>query len=64
MKERLTKALMQSIGNPTIWLSAIYMLVPTDFIPDGIPVVGSIDDVIILCLCMFVCAFLSTPEQK
>lgn len=64
MKERLIKALMQSVGNPTIWLSAIYMLVPTDFIPDGIPVVGSIDDVTVLCLCLFVYSFLSNPEQK
>lgn len=63
MKERLTKALMQSVGNPTIWVSAIYMLVPTDFIPDGIPVAGSIDDIIVLCICMFVYALLDNKSN-
>ena len=59
MKEKLSKALKSSIGNPAVWLSAAYMLFPADVVPDAVPVAGTIDDIAILCICLFGGAFIS-----
>lgn len=40
--ETLKKVLM----NPVVWVAIIYLIVPADFVPDAVPVVGTLDDLI------------------
>ena len=40
--ETLKKVLM----NPILWVAIIYLIVPVDFVPDAVPVVGTLDDLI------------------
>ena len=40
--ETLKKVLM----NPMLWVAIIYLLVPADVVPDAVPVVGTLDDLI------------------
>lgn len=64
MKERLLNALKASVGNPAIWISAAYMLFPADVVPDAVPVAGTIDDLIVLCICLFGSAFISNLSNN
>ena len=32
--------------NPMLWVAIIYLLVPADVVPDAVPVVGTLDDLI------------------
>lgn len=46
MKERLKAGVMATLGNPLFWIACIYMFVPTDIIPDAVPIGGQVDDVL------------------
>lgn len=40
--DMLTKVLK----NPMLWVAAIYLLLPVDLVPDAVPVVGTLDDLV------------------
>lgn len=60
--EKVKKAFMSAIKNPIIWISAVYLLFPADFIPDTYPVVGTLDDLIATILIAFVVALLGKED--
>ena len=39
-------ALKKVLSNPMLWVAVIYLLVPVDVVPDAVPVVGTLDDLI------------------
>jgi len=40
------EALKKVLKNPMLWVAIIYLLVPADVVPDAVPVVGTLDDLI------------------
>ncbi len=44
------KRILKTLLQPAFIIPAIYLLVPFDFIPDAVPVVGTVDDLAILGL--------------
>jgi len=42
----ITKTLKKVLMNPILWVAIIYLIVPVDFVPDAVPVVGTLDDLI------------------
>ena len=44
-----------------LWLAIGYLLLPFDLIPDFLPVVGQLDDVVIIPLLLY-CALKLTPQ--
>ena len=38
--------LSKVLKNPMLWVAAIYLLLPVDLIPDAVPVVGTLDDLV------------------
>jgi uncharacterized membrane protein YkvA (DUF1232 family) len=44
-----------------LWLAISYLLMPFDLIPDFLPVIGQLDDVVIIPLLLY-CALQLTPQ--
>ncbi len=42
------------ISNPMFWVAAIYLILPVDIVPDAMPVVGTLDDLVPVFLAMLV----------
>lgn len=42
------------LSNPMVWLAIIYLIVPVDFVPDAVPVVGTLDDLVPVLLAMVI----------
>ena len=42
--------LVKVFKNPMLWVAAIYLLFPADVLPDAIPAVGNLDDLVIVFL--------------
>jgi len=40
------ETLKKVLKNPMLWVAIIYLLVPADVVPDAVPVVGTLDDLI------------------
>ena len=40
------ETLKKVLKNPMLWVAIIYLLVPADIVPDAVPVVGTLDDLI------------------
>lgn len=38
--------LTKVLKNPMLWVAAIYLLLPVDLVPDAVPVVGTLDDLV------------------
>lgn len=38
--------LSKVLKNPMLWVAAIYLLLPVDLVPDAVPVVGTLDDLV------------------
>lgn len=49
------------LAKALLWLAIGYLLLPFDLIPDFLPVVGQLDDVVIIPLLLY-CAVKLTPE--
>jgi uncharacterized membrane protein YkvA (DUF1232 family) len=45
-----------------LWLAVAYLLMPFDLIPDFLPVIGQLDDLIIVPLLLY-CALKLTPSE-
>lgn len=45
-----------------LWLAIGYLLLPFDLIPDFIPVLGQLDEVVIIPILLY-CALKCTPQQ-
>jgi uncharacterized membrane protein YkvA (DUF1232 family) len=45
-----------------LWLAVAYLLMPFDLIPDFLPVIGQLDDLIIVPLLLY-CALKLTPPE-
>ena len=46
--------LKKVISNPMFWVAAIYLILPVDIVPDAMPVVGTLDDLVPFFLAMLV----------
>ena len=40
--------------NPMLWIAIIYLVVPVDFVPDAVPVVGTLDDLLPFVVSMII----------
>ena len=40
--------------NPMLWVAIIYLVVPVDFVPDAVPVVGTLDDLLPFIVSMII----------
>lgn len=49
------------LAKALLWLAIGYLLLPFDLIPDFLPVIGQLDDVVIIPLLLY-CAVRLTPE--
>jgi uncharacterized membrane protein YkvA (DUF1232 family) len=45
-----------------LWLAIAYLLMPFDLIPDFLPVIGQLDDVVIIPILLY-CALKLTPQN-
>ncbi len=46
------ETMKQIAKNPMFWVAIIYLIFPTDIVPDVLPVVGNLDDLIPFILSM------------
>jgi len=44
--------LKKVLSNPMVWVAAIYLLLPIDLVPDAMPVVGTLDDLVPVLLAL------------
>jgi uncharacterized membrane protein YkvA (DUF1232 family) len=49
------------LAKALLWLAIAYVLMPFDLIPDFLPVIGQLDDLVIIPLLLY-CALKLTPE--
>lgn len=42
------------LSNPMLWVAIIYLVVPVDFVPDAVPVVGTLDDLLPFVVSMII----------
>jgi uncharacterized membrane protein YkvA (DUF1232 family) len=50
------------LAKALLWLAIAYLLMPFDLIPDFLPVIGQLDDVVIIPLLLY-CALKLTPQN-
>lgn len=46
--------LKKVFSNPMFWVAVIYLILPVDIVPDAMPVVGTLDDLVPVFLAMLV----------
>lgn len=46
--------LKKVLSNPMLWVAALYLLLPIDLVPDAMPVVGTLDDLVPVFLALIV----------
>jgi uncharacterized membrane protein YkvA (DUF1232 family) len=50
------------LAKALLWLAITYLLMPFDLIPDFLPVIGQLDDLVIIPLLIY-CALKLTPQN-
>lgn len=50
----MIKSFKKVLTNPAVWIAAIYLLFPTDIIPDAVPVAGTLDDLVVMILTLVI----------
>jgi uncharacterized membrane protein YkvA (DUF1232 family) len=50
------------LAKALLWLAITYLLMPFDLIPDFLPVIGQLDDLVIIPLLLY-CALKLTPQN-
>jgi len=60
-KVKFKEAISAVLRNPMFWVAVIYLLVPADLVPDAVPVVGTLDDLLPFAVSMIIQARL--PKQ-
>lgn len=40
------ETLKKVLKNPMVWVAVVYLLFPADILPDALPVVGTLDDLV------------------
>lgn len=51
------------LSNPMLWVAIIYLAVPVDFVPDAVPVVGTLDDLLPFVVSMIIQEKMSRKRQ-
>lgn len=46
--------LKKVLRNPMLWVAIIYLIVPVDLVPDAVPVIGTLDDLLPFIVSMIV----------
>lgn len=55
--------LSKVLKNPMLWVAAIYLLLPVDLIPDAVPVVGTLDDLVPIFISLILQARMGHKKQ-
>jgi uncharacterized membrane protein YkvA (DUF1232 family) len=50
------------LAKALLWLAITYLLMPFDLIPDFLPIIGQLDDLVIIPLLLY-CALKLTPQN-
>ena len=50
------------IAKALLWIAFLYVVWPIDLIPDFIPVLGQLDDLVVLVFCLLFAMWLVPPE--
>lgn len=48
------ETLKKVLRNPMLWVAMVYLIVPVDLVPDAVPVVGTLDDLLPFIVSMIV----------
>ncbi len=50
------------LAKALLWLAIAYLLMPFDLIPDFLPVIGQLDDLVVIPLCLYCALKLTTQD--
>lgn len=58
------ETLKKVLKNPMVWVAVVYLLFPADLLPDTLPVVGTLDDLVPVFLSLILQARSSRKKEE